>query len=210
MCSIAINCTVDAFIKFKVSLAHALTWAYFFNSSPRGSPTYSASLSAELSASRRACSTIDPMGMFDEVYFESSLPVPAGLPDRLISDFNVYIHKSGLQTKDLECLLDVYVVKDDGSLMLKSRSWEKTLDKLAGIDEFTDFHGRLECHTIFTVDSPQETVSESFYIKYILKFTDGFLVKVESSEAVSLKGATIVDIKKDPELKIFKSTKLTQ
>lgn len=210
MCSIAIKCTVDAFIKFKVSLANALTWAYFVNASPWQPPASSASLVVELSALSASSSTIASMGMFDEVRFESDLPAPVGLPDRLVSAFNIYVRTSGLQTKDLECLLDVYVVKSDGSLIVNSRIWGDASDKFSSVDEFTDFHGRLECHGMFTTDSLQENVSESFYVKYILKFTDGFLVKVEVAEVIPLEGMPILDLKQDPELKIFKSTKPTQ
>jgi hypothetical protein len=210
MCSVAINCTVDAFIKFKVNLAHASAKAYFFNSSPWHLPTSSASLSAELSALSASSSTIASMGMFDEVRFESDLPTPVGLPARLAHAFKIYVHSSGLQTKDLECLLDVYVVKANGSLVVNSRTWGDASDKFSSAEEFTDFHGRLECHGIFTTDSLQETVSESFYVKYILKFTDGFLVKVEVAEVTLLEGMSVLDLKHDPALKIFKSTKPTQ
>lgn len=53
------------------------------------------------------------MGMFDTIYCKA--PLPGNTPFDSTTDF---------QTKDLECLMDTYVIEEDGRLMIRSGYYE--------------------------------------------------------------------------------------
>lgn len=53
------------------------------------------------------------MGMFDTIYCKA--PLPGETPFDSTTDF---------QTKDLECLMDTYVIEEDGRLMVRSGYYE--------------------------------------------------------------------------------------
>ena len=134
------------------------------------------------------------MGMFDEVRTAMDLPAPSGLPDARLEQFRAEIATLGFQTKDFDCVLDCYVVTKDGRLLRQSKSWDSR-DVLE--EEFLDFHGRFEMHTMFFADDVglvdhggfkarvmgPSFEGEAYAISYVLKFTDGHLVAVEHALA---------------------------
>lgn len=129
------------------------------------------------------------MGMFDTVFVQSSVPLPSSLPLDVGAEFLADVTANGLQTKDMECLLDVYTVNSDGTLSRHSRSWGQD-DRRSG--ELVDFHGRLKCHTLFV---PKSHPGLSFFVTYVFKFTDGILSKVEDVQAQDLSGVYRADLK---------------
>lgn len=117
------------------------------------------------------------MGMFDTVFLRRPLPAPEPrLSPPLLEDLRTMVELSGLQTKDMECLLDKYVIHADGSLERETREWFDT--PLFALPEMIDFHGRLRCYTVFV---PRTHPAISLYVEYTFKFTDGVLVEVEKA-----------------------------
>lgn len=116
------------------------------------------------------------MGMFDTVFLRRPLPAPEPrLSPLLLEELRATVELSGLQTKDMECLLDKYVIHADGRLERESRTWLDT--PLFALPEMVDFHGRLHCCTVFV---PRTHPTISLYVEYTFKFTDGVLVEVEN------------------------------
>ena len=134
------------------------------------------------------------MGMFDEVHTEIELPAPFGLPAARLAQFRAEVAKLGFQTKDFECVMDRYVITEDGRLQHQSCSWDsrEVLE-----EEFLDFHGRFEIHTMFFADDVglvehgglkvrvmgPTFEGEAYSISYVIKFTDGRLVAIEHPTA---------------------------
>lgn len=132
--------------------------------------------------------------MFDEVHTDIELPAPSGLPAARLAQFHSEVVTLGFQTKDFECVMDRYVVTKDGRLLRQSRSWDsrEVLE-----EEFLDFHGRFEMHTMFFADDAglvehdglkvrvmgPTFKGEAYAISYVIKFTDGHLVAVEHPTA---------------------------
>lgn len=137
------------------------------------------------------------MGMFDEFSSMKEMPVPVGLPEERHTQFLRELPKLEFQTKDFDCVLDLYVLTEDGALLRKSCSWDtrKVLN-----EERVEFHGRFEVHTIFFADDAGLRESngvairmlgpdfrgEAYAISYVLKFTDGCLEAVEQPLATRL------------------------
>lgn len=131
------------------------------------------------------------MGMFDTVFVQSSLPLASGLPASAAPEFYEDVTANGFQTKDMECLLDVYTINLDGTLSRHLRDWGSDERHPA---ELVDFHGRLKCYTMFTSKLHPDL---SFYVDYTFKFTDGVLSKVEDAKAVALGNVTKISLKNE-------------
>lgn len=130
------------------------------------------------------------MGMFDEVRVLQELPAPPGLPSVRVAQFHAEQATLEFQTKDLDCVLDRYVVTEGGELLRQEGS--RGTGEQSG-EERLEFHGRFEIHTLFFVDDVGlverngltvrvlgPTFSgEAYAISYVLKFTDGRLAAVE-------------------------------
>jgi hypothetical protein len=89
------------------------------------------------------------MGMFDDIRCEAKLPAIG--PDPGTRDF---------QTKDFECLLDQYIITEDGHLLQNGES--------------VPFHGMLN---FYHFDTSIDT-----WWEWSAKFTDGRLIKIEPIE----------------------------
>lgn len=126
--------------------------------------------------------------MFDIVFVQTSLPLAPELPAAAGPEFYADVTANGFQTKDMECLLDVYTINPDGTLSRQSRGWGS--DGRHPI-ELVDFHGRLKCHTMFTSKLHPDL---SFYVDYTFKFTDGILSKVEDAKAVALSNVAKISL----------------
>ena len=130
------------------------------------------------------------MGMFDTVYVQVPLPLALDLPESVALEFSADVQANGLQTKDMECLLDVYTITSNGKLTRHIREWGSHESRRPA--ELVDYHGRLKCHTMFTSKVHPDL---SFYINYTFKFTDGILSKVEDAQAVVLGNVTKISLK---------------
>ena len=94
------------------------------------------------------------MGMFDDVTVEVPLPDGATL--------------AGFQTKDFDCLLDTYTIRENGEL------WRETwLFGQEHSSERVDFHGRFRFYTF----SDEANAMTSWH-EYEAKFTDGKLDEI--------------------------------
>lgn len=135
--------------------------------------------------------------MFDEFFSMKDLPHPVGLPEERRVQFNREASTLGFQTKDFDCVLDRYVLTEDGALLRKSCSWDtrEVLD-----EERVEFHGRFEIHALFFADDTGLKESngvalrllgpdfrgEAYAVSYVLKFTDGRLEAIEDPIATRL------------------------
>lgn len=128
--------------------------------------------------------------MFDTVFVQIPIPFAPELPESVVVEFSADVMVNGLQTKDMECLLDEYTVNPDGTLTRHARGWGS--DAARRPAELVDFHGRLRCRTLFTSKLHPDL---SFYVNYTFKFTDGILVKVEDTSATNLNNVAKVDLK---------------
>jgi hypothetical protein len=104
------------------------------------------------------------MGMFDYLDINYDLP----LPDNATSDHVVFIKNAiaadNFQTKDLDCMLDVYYIDKDGFMY----------EKIG--DNYNDYyiHQHVECYTYIHI--PSEDCK--YWLEYDIKFTDGKINKV--------------------------------
>ena len=102
------------------------------------------------------------MGMFDEIKVDYILPEHNNITPEIGA---VY------QTKDLDCLLDKYVLTDEGVLVRSY--WDKTTQTLMPFGSNEEmavfYHG---CINIYN------NTDRDGWIEYKLKFTDGKLVEV--------------------------------
>lgn len=130
------------------------------------------------------------MGMFDSIQCNCTLPLPLEVID-VMPD----IYDQEFQTKDMECLMDLYILDAQGRLQKEERisHWvdddsyflkgyfdstcEKTLD--------TNFHGVINFYIYARVyDDKDEKSGKDVSIDFMSKFTNGVLdyVEVQSFE----------------------------
>lgn len=62
------------------------------------------------------------MGMFDNITCEYPLPLPDNQGELQGKDWR----KNQFQTKDFECLMDEYCIREDGTLWQQAYTWETT------------------------------------------------------------------------------------
>jgi hypothetical protein len=125
------------------------------------------------------------MGMFDSIECNYPLPLPLDVVDIMPDPYN-----QEFQTKDLENLLDLYYLNEDGILYWRKRKyqWKDDDDSfLKGymdvVDEEvvpTDFHGVLNFYYYETVEEDIENnKAKDVTIDYLAKFTNGKLENIE-------------------------------
>lgn len=107
------------------------------------------------------------MGMFDIIRTNYRLP-NIEVSEDLTLVFNAgntkhFGYETEFQTKDLECVLDRYLISSHGRLILTSGQ----------VNEDVNYHGRIIFYT--TVKKP---LGGGYYIEYHAKFTDGKLVEI--------------------------------
>jgi len=98
------------------------------------------------------------VGMFDDVLCE--LPIPHEPKPQ----------HSRFQTKDLECCLDLYTIRADGTL------WRSRAEERNGL---VPFHGMLNFYTYEYTSGSKEP---GMWFEYEAKFTDGRCVSIECVE----------------------------
>jgi len=142
------------------------------------------------------------MGMFDSIECNYPLPLPLEVVDILPDPYD-----QEFQTKDLENLLDLYYLNEDGVLYWRKRKYEWKDDDSAFLkgcmnvveEEVvpTDFHGVLNFYCYETVHEYESSdKAKDVTIDYLAKFTNG---KLENIEVLSyeVRDATvrIIDLK---------------
>ena len=125
------------------------------------------------------------MGMFDSIQCNSPLPLPLD-----VIDIYPDIYDQEFQTKDLENLLDNYILNEDGELLWVKKEYEWKDDDnyfLKGYMEVTkeeivpsNFHGILNFYCYQTVEEDVENnTAKDISIDYLAKFTNGKLENIE-------------------------------
>jgi hypothetical protein len=111
------------------------------------------------------------MGMFDYIDINYDLPLPEDATDEHRVFIKNAIAADNFQTKDLDCMLDVYYLNKDGFMY----------EKIG--DEYKEYyvHQHIRCYTYIYIPSEDS----KYWLEYDLKFTDGKLQK-----------STVVDWKK--------------
>lgn len=128
------------------------------------------------------------MGMFDSVQCNYPLPLPLDVVDIFPDPY-----EKEFQTKDLENLLDHYILNEDGELLWIKKKYEWKDDDshfLKGYLEVTkeeiipsDFHGTLNFYSYETVkEDVENNTAKDISIDYLAKFTNG---KIENIEILS-------------------------
>ena len=110
---------------------------------------------------------IDNMGMFDYVDINHDLPMPANASLEHIVFIKNAIAADNFQTKDFECMLDVYYLDRDGFMYNKVG------------DQYNEcyVHQHVRCYTYIKIPSEDAR----YWLEYDLKLTDG---KLEKATAV--------------------------
>jgi hypothetical protein len=142
------------------------------------------------------------MGMFDSIQCNYPLPLPLDVVDIIPDPYN-----QEFQTKDLENLLDLYYLNEDGVLYWRKRKYEWKDDDDAYLKGYmevveeevvpTGFHGVLNFYFYETVHEDESSdKAKDVTIDYLAKFTNG---KLENIEVLSyeIRDATvrIIDLK---------------
>ena len=108
------------------------------------------------------------MGMFDYIDINYDLPLPKNATDEHIVFIKNAIAADNFQTKDFECMLDVYYLDREGFV------YQKNGDKY----EEHYVHQHVRCYTYIAI--PSEDCR--YWLEYDLKFTDG---KIQQSSVTS-------------------------
>jgi len=132
------------------------------------------------------------MGMFDSIECNYPLPLPLEVID-IMPD----IYDQEFQTKDLENLLDLYYLNEDGILYWRKRKYQWKDDDEAFLKGYmevieeeivpSNFHGVLNFYCYETVYEngqivtlvDKKTKAKDICIDYLAKFTDGKLDFIE-------------------------------
>lgn len=125
------------------------------------------------------------MGMFDSIECDYPLPLPLEVVDIMPDPYS-----QEFQTKDLENLMDTYILSEEGELLWikKEYKWKDDDDSfLKGYMEVikqeiisTNFHGILNFYCYETVyDETTSNNVKDVSIDYIAKFTNGKLENIE-------------------------------
>lgn len=105
------------------------------------------------------------MGMFDYVDVNYDLPLPDNATDEHIVFIKNAIAADNFQTKDFECMLDVYYIDREGFMYLKNG------------DEYEEcyVHQHFRCYTYIRIPSEDSR----YWLEYDIKFTDGKLKQAD-------------------------------
>ena len=128
------------------------------------------------------------MGMFDSIQCNYPLPLPPEIVDIMPDPYD-----QEFQTKDLENLLDLYYLNEDGVLYWRKRKYEWKDDDSAFFKGYMDvieeeivpidFHGILNFYCYETVHEDESSdKAKDISIDYLAKFTNG---KIENIEILS-------------------------
>ena len=150
-----------------------------------------------------ACSSIELMGMFDEIRCEYPLPY---------SGYRV-LPGHTFQTKSLECGLDEYTITADGLLILQKVHWERVPEeerpyygkpewenpryRVIGAmraapvgDEEIPYHGDVHFYDDFAIREEATQV----WIEYKARFTEGRLSRIEVEDVHELPPTKTIEL----------------
>lgn len=128
------------------------------------------------------------MGMFDSI--QCNYPLPISLE---IADILPDLYDQEFQTKDLENLLDTYILDENGQLLWVKKEYKWVDDEEAFLKGYmekvneeivpSNFHGILNFYCYETVEEDLENnKAKDITIDYLAKFTNG---KIENIEILS-------------------------
>jgi hypothetical protein len=128
------------------------------------------------------------MGMFDSVQCNYPLPLPLEVIDIMPDPYD-----QEFQTKDLENLLEQYILSEDGKLLRIQKQYEWRDDDSAFLKGYmevvsqeivpSDFHGILNFYCYETIHEDESSdKAKDVTIDYLAKFTNG---KIENIEILS-------------------------
>lgn len=126
--------------------------------------------------------------MFDSIQCNYPLPLPLEVVDIFPDPYD-----QEFQTKDLENLLDLYYLNEDGTLYWRKRQYEWIDDDNAFLKGYmdvvdeeiipTNYHGVLNFYCYETVHEDESSdKAKDISIDYLAKFTNG---KIENIEVLS-------------------------
>jgi hypothetical protein len=126
--------------------------------------------------------------MFDSIQCNYPLPLPLEVVDIFLD-----IYDQEFQTKDLENLLDLYYLNEDGTLYWRKQQYEWVDDDSAFLKGYmdvvneeivpTNFHGVLNFYCYETIHEDETSdKAKDVSIDYLAKFTNG---KIDSIEILS-------------------------
>lgn len=125
------------------------------------------------------------MGMFDSLQCNYPLPLPLE-----VIDYIPDIYSQELQTKDLDCLMDLYILDENGKIQKEERTYKWVDDDnsfLKGYFETTSktitdtgYHGIINFYMYERVyDENDKNKGKDISIDFIGKFSDGNLMFIE-------------------------------
>ena len=128
------------------------------------------------------------MGMFDSIQCNYPLPLPLEIVDIFPDPYD-----KEFQTKDLENLLEQYILNEDGELLRIQKEYEWKDDDSAFLKGYMDvvsqeivpsnFHGVLNFYCYETIHEDESSdKAKDVTIDYLAKFTNG---KIENIEILS-------------------------
>ena len=126
--------------------------------------------------------------MFDSIQCNHPLPLPLDIID-LLPD----IYEQELQTKDLDCSMDLYILDENGALKKEDRVYKWVDDDSSFLKGYletvdrkirdTNFHGIVNFYVYERVyNDDDNTKGKDVSIDFLSKFTDGKLDFVEVLE----------------------------
>jgi hypothetical protein len=123
------------------------------------------------------------MGMFDEIEYRYKLPLESS---KEIDSLGIDLEKIRFQTKDLDNLLDIYVISEEGRFLHRKVNYKWIdddnaflkgyLDEVSSEMVDTNYHGDILFYCYETVEKDSKRMALS--IDYVARFTNGNLDNV--------------------------------
>lgn len=125
------------------------------------------------------------MGMFDSIQCNYPLPLPLEVVDIMPDPYD-----KEFQTKDLENLLEQYILNEDGELLRIQKEYEWKDDDSAFLKGYmeavsqeivpTNFHGFINFYCYETIHEDESSdKAKDISIDYLAKFTNGKIENIE-------------------------------
>ena len=122
------------------------------------------------------------MGLYDTII--SQYPIPEVVIEGKIVSFE----SLEFQTKDLNNMLDSYLINIDGELVYLENKWTKK-EPISKEYKNTNFHGILNFYKSYVTES-----DNLYMIDFFAKFTDGFIVNITPNVQSMPKRVIVEDV----------------
>jgi hypothetical protein len=122
------------------------------------------------------------MGLYDTII--SQYPIPEVVIEGKIVSFE----SLEFQTKDLNNMLDSYLINIDGELVYLENNWTKK-EPISKEYKNTNFHGILNFYKSYVTES-----DNLYMIDFFAKFTDGFIVNITPNVQSMPKRVIVEDV----------------